>query len=264
MNCKICSSTSKVTFSSVLLNKYKVNYFCCDKCGFVQSDEPYWLDEAYSEAITGFDIGYANRNVAASYFTQGVISLFLNPSAKFIDYGGGYGLFVRFMRDAGFDFLRQDIHCKNIFSSYFDVSDYDYNSFELLTAFEVFEHLVDPVSEMEKMLKYSSNILFSTKLYPITPEKISEWWYLAPRFGQHISIYSEESLRQLANKFGLNYYTDGKDLHFFTKNRIDNFKFKLIASHKLSKIAYFFKTFQRPSLLDSDFQYLQNKFSNNS
>ena len=90
-----------------------------------------------------------------------IIELFYQRATKFIDYGGGYGLFVRMMRDRGFDFYRQDIYCENLFAKHFDLSDLPGTSkFDMLTAFEVFEHLQDPISEIGKMLSYFDTILF--------------------------------------------------------------------------------------------------------
>ena len=49
--CKICDSNSHYFATAKVLQKYNVDYFQCSNCGFVQTEEPYWLDEAYSEAI---------------------------------------------------------------------------------------------------------------------------------------------------------------------------------------------------------------------
>lgn len=261
MECKICGSESHKIFNVKILKKYDVDYFCCIKCDFVQSEKPFWLEEAYSDAITGFDIGYVNRNISASYHTVSLLKLFFNRNAHYIDYGGGYGLFVRLMRDKGFNFYRQDLHCLNIFSKNFDVVDIENTKFELLTSFEVFEHLENPIDELNIMLKYSDSILFSTKVFKGKAVDIKDWWYLAPRFGQHISLYSIESLNQLAMRFGLNYYTDGKDIHLFTKRKISKFLFKLVTSQKLSFLIWFMKFHENKSLQELDFNYLNKKFN---
>ena len=85
-----------------------------------------------------------------------VRTFFPERGARFLDYGGGYGLFVRMMRDRGFDFYRQDIHCENILADQFDLMDLPAGSkFAMLTAIEVFEHLQDPVAELGYMLQLS-------------------------------------------------------------------------------------------------------------
>jgi hypothetical protein len=82
--------------------------------------------------------------------------------------------------------------------------------YEVLTAFEVFEHLNNPLEEIDKMLKYSDSILFSTELFPSTAPKPGHWWYYGLDHGQHIAIYSKKSLEMLAAKRALNLYTNGK------------------------------------------------------
>jgi len=38
----------------------------------------------------------------------------LNPDGIFLDYAAGYGLFVRLMRDAGYNFRWSDLYCQNL------------------------------------------------------------------------------------------------------------------------------------------------------
>ncbi|MEJ2105601.1 MAG: hypothetical protein P8X47_13660, partial [Ignavibacteriaceae bacterium] len=62
MNCRVCNSKSKEVFSAKVLNKYNVKYYHCLSCGFLQTEEPYWLDEAYKSAIGIADTGIQKRN----------------------------------------------------------------------------------------------------------------------------------------------------------------------------------------------------------
>ena len=57
MTCKICNNPSEKIFDKIILQKYHSNYYQCKNCSFVQTDEPIWLEEAYSNAITTLDIG---------------------------------------------------------------------------------------------------------------------------------------------------------------------------------------------------------------
>ena len=67
----------------------------CEHCGFLQTEEPYWLDEAYSESINVSDTGYMQRNLMLSEKLTILLALFFDKNAKFLDYGGGYGIFTR-------------------------------------------------------------------------------------------------------------------------------------------------------------------------
>ena len=90
---------------------------------------------------------------------------------------------------------------------------------EVLTAFEVFEHLEDPLPEIEKMLTFSNNIFFSTELLPFPIPEPKDYWYYGFDHGQHISFYTPETLLFIARKYGLNYYNLG-NLHLFSDNQI--------------------------------------------
>ena len=87
MNCKICASSSIFFANAKLLNQYDVDYFKCSDCGFVQTEDPYWLAEAYSEAIAGSDIGLVTRNMNLSACARLLIEQYFNSDGKFLDYG---------------------------------------------------------------------------------------------------------------------------------------------------------------------------------
>ena len=60
MICKICNKANDSIFTLKILNKYEIKYYHCSWCGFLQTEEPYWLDEAYSESI---NVSYMQRNL---------------------------------------------------------------------------------------------------------------------------------------------------------------------------------------------------------
>jgi hypothetical protein len=255
VKCKICFSTVPFFSSATILKKYTVTYFRCPACGFVQTEEPYWLDEAYAKAITGSDIGLVQRNLQLARMVKVIISLFFDTRGRFIDYAGGYGLFVRLMRDSGFDFRWHDKYCENLFAKGFE-SQPGERAFELVTAFEVFEHLADPLEEISRMCSCAESILFTTLILPEPAPKPEEWWYYGPEHGQHISLYSRKSLAAIASKLGMNFYTNGKSMHLFTRKRIPATLFHLLAFYKVTRfIAPFFR---RPSLLAGDCRELSD------
>ena len=256
MVCKVCDRDTTLFEKGKILNKYEISYFKCPNCGFVQTEEPYWLDEAYSEAINRSDVGYVARNLVLAKVTRSLINKFFNKTAKFMDYGTGYGLFVRLMRDYGYDFYGQDKYCEIIFASDFSVED-DVRGFELLTAFELFEHLVDPYEEMKTLTRYSDNIFFSTELYPASSPKPGDWWYFGLEHGQHLSLYTADSLKKLGERFGLNLYTNGKNIHLFTKKKISPFRFKMLSMYnKLLSHKYFNN---KKSLRQKDYELINKR-----
>jgi hypothetical protein len=258
MKCKICNSESIIQFKATVLRKYEVAYFKCKHCNLIQTENPYWLHEAYEEAITDLDIGYVTRNISIAEIVTTFIRISSDRKGCFIDYGGGYGLLVRLLRDKGYNFYRQDLHCTNIFALNLDVTDLKRPiEFELLTAFEVFEHLENPLDEIEKMFNYSESILFSTALQPhksIT--KPEDWWYVAPETGQHISLYHAKSLEYLSKVFNCNLYSDGEGLHLLTKRKFRVNPVKAV-SYSFAIINRLFSRHfnNKRSLMNTDFQY---------
>jgi hypothetical protein len=219
MTCAICGGARDVLGEALIMSRYRVAYFRCTQCGFVQTEKPYWLDEAYENPIIDSDVGYVDRNIRFASIAKAVISTGFDPNGKFLDYGGGYGLFVRLMRDRGFDFYRDDPYCENLFARGFDRTGSEDGNYELVTAFEVAEHLPDPVDGFEAMMRRGSSVLFSTVLLPNPTPKPGEWWYYSVEGGQHVSLYSRESLALLADRLGVKVKSSRNgDRHLFTNS----------------------------------------------
>ena len=235
-NCKICEFNTNFFASTIVLDKYKVDYFQCPNCGFVQTEEPYWLVEAYSNVITRSDVGIVYRNNYCSQKASQIIFNIFDSKAKFLDYGGGYGLFVSIMRDLGFNFYWDDKFCQNILAQGFEIN--NSHRYELVTAFEVFEHFINPIEEIENILKFSRNILFSTEILPADNPKPDKWWYYAPHEGQHISIYTLKALSIIAEKHNLNFYSSSIpnndiSLHLLTEKKITSGFFENLCHNQL-------------------------------
>jgi hypothetical protein len=250
--CSICESRNAQFGNGLVLNKYNVRFFRCPKCGFIQTERPYWLGEAYATPIVSSDIGYVSRNVGTARITRALISLSFDPNKRFVDYGGGYGMFVRLMRDAGFDFYRYDRHCENLFAQGFDLETAPPGNpnFELLTAFEVFEHLVDPRQELQQMLELAPVIFFGTVVLPDPAPAIGSWWYYVLEHGQHIAFYTVRSLEVLAAKFDLRLYTNRESLHLFTETKMSKLAFSIATTPRVLRLVNLI--FRRQSLLLRD------------
>ena len=186
-----------------------------------------------------------------------LIYFFYDRGKKFLDYAGGYGIFTRMMRDVGFDFYWDDPFCENTLAKGFEYNSSDINSIQLLTAFEVFEHLVNPVNELEKMLKISKNIVFSTILIPDPLPKPDEWWYYAFEHGQHISFYSKKTLEILAGKFNLHFY-GYKELFLFTEKKFSRIIFNSVMSLNKIGLFMFVKKLLKSKTMGDHFYLIKN------
>ena len=47
LRCRLCSGDLEYKFQLLLLKNYRVSYYQCVNCSSLQTEEPYWLDEAY-------------------------------------------------------------------------------------------------------------------------------------------------------------------------------------------------------------------------
>ena len=216
VKCKICSSEASEVFQATVLKKYKVGYLKCPTCGFIQTENPHWLEEAYQASINLSDTGIVLRNRRAARIATSLILLFFNRRARFLDYAGGFGLFTRMMRDNGFDFFWSDPFTRNELARGFEAT--LGSRYELATSFESFEHFDDPIGETRKILEWSDNILATTELLP-QEVPASNWWYYGFEHGQHISFYTREAFLSLAGQLGMNYY-NVDNFHLLTKEPI--------------------------------------------
>ncbi len=229
MKCNICAHSTEFVFSATVLGKIDAPFYRCLHCGFLQTEEPTWLDEAYAIPIIPYDTGIMMRNYRLSMQTASLLFYQFKPGNKFVDFGGGYGIFTRLMRDIGFDFYWYDPYAQNLIAQGFNYEQ-SMQGIELVTCFESFEHFVSPLEEIERILQISRNLLISTELLPEPIPGPGEWWYYMFDHGQHISFYTVRTLNEIARRFGLNLYTY-KNVHLFTEKVISPFFFRLLVKY---------------------------------
>lgn len=219
--CPVCGAPMHAAFEAAVLRSYRVRYFQCDACGLIRTEEPYWLEEAYGDAIARTDTGIVQRNrVVCSRLAELILSHF-DPCAAYLDLAGGYGLLVRLMRDQGFDFYWSDRYCSNLLARGFE-ADKARKPFAALTAFEVLEHVPDPLAFIaDAMRDYSSNTLvFSTLLYEGKAVPPMDWWYYSFETGQHISFYQRRTFQLIAARLSLHFHSI-RGLHILTARHED-------------------------------------------
>jgi len=251
--CRICGQGTFFFDDTLVLRKYPVKYFRCKSCGFVQTEDPYWQSEAYSSAITKQDVGIMQRNLANAEVTSAVIRT-LYPSVKrAIDFGGGHGIFVRLMRDRGFSFDWFDSYASNDYARGFELD--RSTSYDFLTAFEVLEHLMNPLDEISAMMKLAPHIFVTTLLLPEPIPKLSDWWYFSPATGQHISFYTKASLEVVAHRFGRHLLSQGP-FHLFTTEPKKSIFFRMATREKVARLLNWPRRNQ--SLTESDHDLLSS------
>jgi hypothetical protein len=258
-NCPVCFSEREICFKSTIISKYNVNYLYCNNCGLLQTEQPYWLEEAYSSAIADADTGLVARNISISKKLACILFFLFSKEGKYLDVAGGYGMLTRLMRDIGFDFYWSDIYCENILAKGFEGSTSD-KLFSAITAFEVLEHVYNPIEFIEKSLNdaRTSTIIFSTELFQGSPPEPQAWWYYTLESGQHISFYQLKTFKFIADKLSLKLYSF-KNLHILTDRKLSiDFIWQILVG-RISNILYQYVKTRMKSKTVIDYETMKSK-----
>lgn len=212
--------------------------------------EPTWLEAAYATAIASTDIGLASRCVRLADAVPRVLRAFAGDAKTFVDYGAGTGLFVRLMRDRGYPFEYYDRYGPNLFARGFESSDINCGLHDVVTAFEVLEHLVHPVEDLGALCGNAQVLIATTELLPVPQPQPTDWWYYSLATGQHVTFYTEQSIDVLGRRLGLKHRATAGTLHVLSKKRIPSALLRALTSQRINGVWMGFG--RRPSLLAAD------------
>jgi hypothetical protein len=208
--CKICGCAAQL-YGNVDFNRsceelhglklpcleIPVHYHRCTGCGFLFTEcfddwtEAEFKQFIYNDDYIKVDPDYLDTRPAGN--ATEMISLFGQDRSRIriLDYGGGNGLLARRLRGAGFTYVKSYDPFTPEYSIRPD------SKFDLITSYETFEHLPDPLSVIDilvSLLTPKGVVKFTTLVQPAELENEGmAWWYIAPRNG-HVSLFSERSL----------------------------------------------------------------------
>lgn len=234
IHCPICQNISNpydvVDFNKsceeikgkyLTLSLIPVYYYKCNKCDFLFAPELYsWTKEEFSKKI--YNDFYINidpdyETIRPTNNANLIIRLFseVKEQIHHLDYGGGNGKCSNILLKEGFNTLSYDpfIEYKKLIPK----------SYNLISAFEVFEHHPNPnelIKELGNLLSDDESlIIFSTLLSDgqIKQNSRLDWWYASPING-HISLFSSKSLFLLASKYGFKVASLNAGFHLMFKN----------------------------------------------
>lgn len=197
--CRLCGAEAPRVCIQPVLCRYPVGYFRCPNCDLLQTQRPFWLEEAYAAALSALDTGAIARARLCTDLTRSLASLLhLTPESRCIDFGGGHGVLTRAMRDEGYDFRWHDKYAQNHFARGFEGNPAEPHA--LLTCFEVWEHLANPGRDLAEFFKPAHDyLLIGTYLHHGHRDN---WWYYSCESGQHVAFFSQATMRFVARRFG--------------------------------------------------------------
>jgi len=195
-HCRLCDAKLMSKFALKILNKYDVKYFECQSCHSLQTEPAYWLVEAYGTNLSNLDTGAVQRNWHNFYVIYLLCRIF--KLKNILDLGGGDGLLCRSLRDYELNCFIQDQYATPTYAQGFTEPDFDIP--DLVLGFEVWEHLPNPLLDLERFFnKKPKALLITTAQYE---NQGPDWWYLSAESGQHIFFYSRQALELIAKQQG--------------------------------------------------------------
>ncbi|MDR3515178.1 MAG: class I SAM-dependent methyltransferase [Azospirillaceae bacterium] len=225
--CKICGRESPLfsvhdfTKSCLEANGTKlplsgipIYYRQCRQCGFIFTDAfDDWSKDEFSTHIYNSDYAIVDPDVTGLRPKNNAVMINgafgkQKDAIRVLDYGGGNGDLAVALRSCGFS-----VETYDPFSQF---SEKPSGAFNLITAFEVFEHSLSPHDLLDDISSYhpvDALVLFSTLVTEADPVNIARnSWYVAPRNG-HVSIYARSSLNLLFSQHGYQWLSASGDTH---------------------------------------------------
>lgn len=228
--CKLCGGKSTYRFSLPLLAGLRGEYFECSNCGLLQSHHldsltPFDLGKiANYPPNVDFDSGAAWRLSCIANRVEQLVKLRLMPRAnrnfKALDFGSGTGFLVSYLAHRfGWITVGYDPYCGPAFGQGKVFTEWEAivqrGPYDLIVASEVFEHFTNPREDLirirDVLAKDAAFVYVTTGLY-IPGVTDSNWSYLAPQSGHHVSFYARQTMKEIARLMGANgVYQAGAD-----------------------------------------------------
>jgi 2-polyprenyl-3-methyl-5-hydroxy-6-metoxy-1,4-benzoquinol methylase len=232
-SCPVCNSTA----SSTELEKFGTKILHCANCSLRYSGQvPNDTTDIYSDELyltESLEITHSTREYRKVRFGQErieVLKKHMPPgkSGKLLDIGCGTGWFLEVARDAGFEIHGQEIgkSYANWTAQYVKCPVYsvpvheipDAGTYDVITLFDLIEHITDPVSFIKqcvKLLAPGGLLFILTPNFDSLAISIMREHSSLVLPAEHVVYFTRQSITRLMNQCGLQleyYATCGIDL----------------------------------------------------
>lgn len=222
MTCQVCGSPSRLVLTkeaNVSCGDYfegrrlypqdvgAIDLLECTACGFAWFEAfNTWTDTDFRQKIYNDDYHLCDAPFLEERPAR--LAAWLLPlvgGKTLLDYGGGEGLLARKLTAGGID--------ARSFDPYYGAETLPEGEFDIVTSFEVVEHVPDQdwlFDAMASFLAEDGLLIFSTLL---RPERLDpDWWYASPRNG-HAVFHTEESLSLICARAHLSLRSLSREMH---------------------------------------------------
>lgn len=259
--CRICQTTS-VFVGQKQGNQVKgpFDIYRCPSCGFVFVGEPctdyaalysdaYYRGEG-ADPLVDYELEMAHpEETIRKYEWRGILRVvralkgdaMRSGACRWLDYGCGNGGLVRYVRGeraaeiVGFDEGAMAEEARSIGLPILDQKGLDVarGGFDVVTAVEVLEHLVDPVAAVARirgLLKPGGLFFYTTGNAEPFQRDILAWPYLIPDI--HVGVFQPRTLRKLFAQGGFRTEQRG-----FVPGYEDILRFKILKNLRVRRVA---------------------------
>ena len=222
--CAICSSEKKVN----LYNRKKyissdLTHFGivrCIDCGHIYlsprpTDETlgdYYQGKYYTAANA--QSGEKKQTSHAFLYANYVKRFYKSLNCKILDVGCGDGTFIEYMAKNGANCfaVEPDKRTRDLVSNYDGVnnvwqylSDVNENGFDVITMFEVIEHLTNPSTDLEicnKLLKENGSLIIKTPNANAFESKLLGPDWISLEIPRHLHFFTDNTINKILNQSG--------------------------------------------------------------
>lgn len=233
INCNLCGAKNTVpvfTLTDFLLERENIQatFVRCDACGLVYQNPRPSQDEMsahYPPEYESYNTDLSNKSVpwfVRKIYTYGIykrsrIATRDQKSGKLLDVGCATGTFLKYMQEqSDWDVSGVELNPHaaqiakkqglNVYNGTLENAKFPSNSFDVITLWDVLEHLYDPTSslrEIRRILKPGGTLIIRV---PNLDSRDAKWFgttwagWDAPR---HLYVFTPDTLTQLVETTGL-------------------------------------------------------------